>query len=369
MRISMFFLLALAVLSASCGSGDKPEQKMTPPMEARSYDVHIFYYAWYGTPQVDGSYRVWNLEIDGRDGRRRSYPGGDDIASSFYPAGGCYSSNDIEVLKRHMGEVAAAQIGVICVSWEGKDSFSDRAVMKILDTADLIGIKVNFHIEPFEGRDAEAVRESITYIIDRYGSHGAFYRTDRFRVRPMFYIHESGLIDPGDWAGILSPGGSSTIRGTTHDAIVIGQWTDENDGELLLAGGFDGYYTYLGSEGHTYGSTVENWSALDVWAWENDMIFIPTIAPGYDDSRVRPWNAEAIRLRDHGGYYQMMTRAAIQTDPAFITISSFNHWQEGTQLESCMPMSIPGFTYRDYRDPNPYFYMKQTLNWIKAFSR
>jgi glycoprotein endo-alpha-1,2-mannosidase len=34
------------------------------------------------------------------------------------------------------------------------------------------------------------------------------------------------------------------------------------------------------------------------------MIFIPSIGPGYDDTRVRPWNAQTIRSRSNGSYYK-----------------------------------------------------------------
>ncbi len=151
-------IIALAViiaLSAGCGGGKEKETKETiadlPDLLPRSMDFHIFYYAWFGNPEFDGGYRGWNHPVIEPDGSESgvSYPGGDDIASNFYPWKGCYSSNDPETVARHCLEIRLAGVGVICVSWWGEGSFSDRAVPLILDTAGRYVLKVDFQIEPF----------------------------------------------------------------------------------------------------------------------------------------------------------------------------------------------------------------------------
>ncbi len=361
----MTLILAMFLLS-SCGG--REEARQVPPMQARSNDVHIFYYAWYGTPEIDGAYYHWNHEIDVKNGDPASFPGGNDIGSNFFPAYGCYSSNDPKVLDSHMAQIALIQAGTVCVSWWGKNSFSDKTIPGLLDAAYKYGLKVNFHIEPFEGRTAATTRDAITYIIDTYGQHEAFYKTDRFGKKPMFYIYDSHLILAEEWSTILSPNGSNTIRDTEYDAIMIGLWVEENDGEKLLESHFDGYYTYFGSEGFTYGSTAENWPVLSQWSWENEMIFIPCIAPGYDDTRIRPWNSGCTRERRHGEYFEEMYKSAAKNDPPFLGINSFNEWHKGTQIEPAAPTEIPGHRYKDYEDPNPFYYLKATKRLIKGFS-
>ena len=59
--------------------------------------VSIFYYPWYGTPGHDGAYLHW--EQDGH------LPPA-DLASSYYPARGPYSSGDEAVVKAQMAEIA-----------------------------------------------------------------------------------------------------------------------------------------------------------------------------------------------------------------------------------------------------------------------
>ena len=267
MKTLLAALALLAAAAAGCGSGEKDPGKPLeglPEYLPRSMDFHIFYYPWYGTPEFDGAYRHWNHAVLAPDGSETgfTYPGGDDIGSNFYPRAGCYSSNDPETVARHCFEIRLAGAGVICVSWWGPGSFEDKAVRGILDQAYRHGLKVDFHIEPFEGRTAAAVRDAIVYILDNYGEHPAFYRTDRFGVRPLFFVYDSYLISAGDWSTVLSPGGANTIRGTKYDSSVIGLVVGEDDLDSLLAGGFDGCYTYFAAEGFTWGSTTTSWPAI-----------------------------------------------------------------------------------------------------------
>lgn len=365
-KSTLAILLLFSFLS--CSGGKEPERSR-PEMASRSSDVHIFYYPRYGTPEKDGAFHGWNMDAETPDGRRISYIGDQDIASSFYPAFGCYSSNDPEMLKIHMTQLAASQVGVLCVSWSGKDSYADRAVPGILDAAWEAGLEVNFLIEPFEGRTPSAAGDAIRHIMDKYGSHGAFYRTDRFGEKPMFYVRDSSLHAPDQWGEILLPAGSNTIRKTPYDALVIGMWDGPDDGDALQSAGFDGFFTFSGSHGATYGSTMDNWPHMSQFAWDNGMLFIPTLSPGYDDTRIRPWNTTALRDRAIGEYYRETFRRALAAGTPFISISSFNGWHEGTQIEPAVPKQIAGYTYNNYLSNNVGIYLDLTKQIVRAFSR
>ncbi|MDD3642600.1 MAG: glycoside hydrolase family 99 protein [Candidatus Krumholzibacteria bacterium] len=367
MTSRMLAAALIAVTAAGCGSDgrEEPDMSSLPPLLPRSYDFHIFYYAWYGTPAVDGRWHHWNHEVLSPDGggSGSAYPGGDDIGSAFFPDGGPYSSNDPAVLDRHMKQIRLAGAGVVCVSWWGEGSFSDRAVPGLLEAAARHGLKVSFHIEPFEGRGAPSTRRAVEYIVDEYGAHKAFYRTDRFGRRPMFFVYDSYLTPPAEWATVLSPSGPATLRGTTYDSIVIGLWVNEGDGDSIAAAGFDGFYTYFAVDGFTHGSTPDNWTAMSLWAWERDLLFVPCIGPGYDDTRIRPWNAANRRERERGEYMARMFRKAYAASTPFLGITSFNEWHEGTQIEPAVPKSIDGYAYRDY-SPLPLDYY---LHWTRSF--
>lgn len=82
------------------------------------YDVHIFYYSWYGNPQTDERYLHWDhILVPHWDPKiAASYPRGrhvppEDIGSSFYPELGPYSTRDPEVLESHMEQISSAGAG------------------------------------------------------------------------------------------------------------------------------------------------------------------------------------------------------------------------------------------------------------------
>ena len=63
-----------------------------------------------------------------------------------------------------------------------------------------------------------------------------------------------------------------------------------------------------------------------------------------------------------------MFKSASLLNPDYISITSFNEWHEGTQIEPAIPKTIPGFTYEDYGiDADPLFYIKKTKSLIDEY--
>ena len=362
-KIRLAVLLAIA-LSICFGPG---QAGLWAGETQPSYDIHTFYYPWYGNPQTDNYYEHWNHQQSVKKGEPKNYPGGDDIGADFYPKLGCYSSNSDDDLNAHMEMLRRAQVGVICSSWWGKDSYTDKAVPRLLDASANHDIKVCFHIEPFPSRNAQTARDAIVYIVDKYGSHPAFYRHGKDKPRPMFYIYDSYLTPAKQWRTILSPDGAKTIRNTRYDSVVIGLWVKEHEQAFMAEGNFDGYYTYFATDGFTYGSTIENWPELADWALQNNKLFIPSVGPGYVDLRIRPWNNVNTRGRRNGAYYDREFAAAIAAGPQIVSITSFNEWHEGSQIEPAVPKKIPDFKYRDYTPHYPEYYLDRTSYWISRF--
>lgn len=85
---------------------------------APNYNIHAFYYTWYGNTQFDGKYIHWDHPLlphwdskvaAGYPRGRHSPP--DDIGANFYPALGAYSSRDPSVIEAHMKQLRAGAIG------------------------------------------------------------------------------------------------------------------------------------------------------------------------------------------------------------------------------------------------------------------
>lgn len=102
------------------GSHTKTVSSVSGPEGAVFYDVHIFYYTWYGNPHMDGKYIHWDhILVPHWDPKiASSYPRGrhmppEDIGSSFYPELSPYSSRDPDVLESHMEQIGASAAGTV----------------------------------------------------------------------------------------------------------------------------------------------------------------------------------------------------------------------------------------------------------------
>tara|TARA_Y100000768_G_scaffold332945_1_gene272796 strand:- start:233 stop:631 length:399 start_codon:yes stop_codon:yes gene_type:complete len=118
-----------------------------------NYNLHTFYYAWYGNKEIDGSQRHWNHEVlphwsNNTWNDLPDFPGGEDIGANFYPELGNYSSNDVSTISKHIDMIKQSGIGVITLSWWGQDTFEDKNVNLIMDIATLKESKSIFILNP-----------------------------------------------------------------------------------------------------------------------------------------------------------------------------------------------------------------------------
>jgi glycoprotein endo-alpha-1,2-mannosidase len=286
------------------------------------FDFHIFYYIWWGNPQVDGRYRHW--QNNGHD------PAAGDLCSDFRPLLGAYSSRDDSVLRQHMAWIAAAGIGTIVISWWGRGSYEDYAVASVMATAAEQGLKCCFMLEPYAGIGPASITSDIRYLIDTYGRHPAFYRSAKadkwglsLQPRPVFYTYDFYTFG-GIWQIMKA------IRGTSYEAIFIANNSPPADCSNIDPGRYDGFYNYgIAEEDGTHFATV------GLRLRGNSLLWSPSIGPGYSDKTNGGTGSVARRQGDH--LREMFQRAAASY-PSFIAITSFNEWHEGTQIE-------PAFEY------------------------
>ncbi|KAK2500825.1 hypothetical protein MC885_010047, partial [Smutsia gigantea] len=350
----------------------KPSKASDPYLELPplNYYLHVFYYSWYGNPQFDGKYIHWNHPVLKHWDPRisKNYPQGkhnppDDIGSSFYPELGSYSSRDPSVIETHMKQMYSASIGVLVLSWYPPNTSDENGE----NTDDLVA----FHIEPYSSRDDQNMYKNVKYIIDRYGNHPAFYRhkTKSGNALPMFYVYDSYITKPEKWASLLTTSGSHSIRNSPYDGLFIALLVESKHRYDILQGGFDGIYTYFATNGFTYGSSYENWATLKFFCDQFNLMFIPSVGPGYIDTSIRPWNAQNTRNRVNGKYYETALSAALQTHPSVISITSFNEWHEGTQIEKAVPKRTSHTVYLDYRPHKPSLYLELTRKWSEKYNK
>lgn len=227
------------------------------------------------------------------------------------------------------------------------------------------------HVEPYNGRNPVTLKASLKYIFERYGSHPAFYRTS-FKEKknlPLIYIYDSYLVDSNDWATIFTTSGRESVRNTELNGIFIGLLVETSHKEHVAKSGFDGFYTYFATNRFTYGSTWTIWPMLAKFANSRDLLFIPSVGPGYIDTQVRPWNDANTRRRINGQYYNESFKNAFNVKPKIVSITSFNEWHEGTQIEPAIKKEIALRRYLDYGIKGPNLYLDLTKKWANQMTQ
>ncbi|KAK7503095.1 hypothetical protein BaRGS_00005721 [Batillaria attramentaria] len=108
----------LAMAFSPTNSTQNKPQSSSMDNTSVNYNVHIFYYPWYGNPQTDGQYLHWNHRMlpHWKAEVAKKYPQDvhvppDDIGSNFYPQLGPYSSADPATVNTHMAWIRSTGAG------------------------------------------------------------------------------------------------------------------------------------------------------------------------------------------------------------------------------------------------------------------
>jgi len=292
-------LVAAVVAAALC---------VATPAFASAPVVSAFYYPWFGSPE-DGGYDHW---------AQNGHAPPVDIASNSYPAYGPYSSSNAAVIATQLSEVLRAGIDELAVSWWGRGSAEDKVLPDILAGATGTGVQIAVHIEPYSGRSVASVLADATYL-------------HSLGIRTLYVYQAFAGVEPNDWA---APNDAIRASGMTTfaDTALVGQ---------AAAAHFSGVYTY---DTVTYGARVL--ARLCGEAHSAGLLCAPSVGPGYDARRAI--GDAHVKLRRHGQTYDAMWHAALAAGADRITITSFNEWQEGTQIEPAIPLRLGEYRYVSY---------------------
>jgi hypothetical protein len=322
-----------------------------------SYKVAAFYYPWYGNPTIDGKWVHWT---------QNNHVPPADIASDYYPVLGAYSSNDPAVVAQHMKWLREAGVGVIITSWWGQGSREDLAVPLLLQTAEQYGIKVAFHIEPYNGRTPESLVSDINYLYTQYGDSPAFFRSTAIsRYSPsdqpkgMFFvwsIQDPGTKDFSYWQKALDEVHALPESGLVIANSLKADWIENSH--------FDGLYNYATL--HLEQDGGFNWAR----SLPPDSLYVPSVIPGFSAKRVGYADYTFVD-RDNGKTFDRQWASALDTgvEPTLITVTSFNEWHEGSMIEP--PQSGlsdgHGYSYSDFGTVSAEGYLRLTNDWGKRY--
>jgi glycoprotein endo-alpha-1,2-mannosidase len=252
--------------------------------------VAIFYYPWYSTPRRDGVSTHWFVQRDGTA----------QLSTRYYPSRGLYSSSNPQVVDAQMREISAVGIDTVVVSWWGADSLEAERLPLVLETALRYRLHVAIHLEPYAGRTPASTASDIEQLA-------------RLGIAD-FYVYDADADEAAAWAEALAPLEGVRVFGQT---TLVGR---------AKAAGFDGLYTYdVGTwNGSAFARTCTQAHAVG-------LLCAPSVGPGYD-ARLATGDT-LVRMRRDGASYDRMWRCAIRAHADLVTITSYNEWQEGTQIE------------------------------------
>ena len=282
-----------------------------------------FYYQWYSVP--------WNTAV-----------------LQDLPQSGYYNSYDPALIAQHILQAKSAGIDGFIASWWGPPQKPDpppSALDILLDQAQLqnFSVMINFEtleFDPVTGvgrpRDEATILEWLRYGIPHFGSHPAYLKVNG---KPMFVVYSSSAVPDTSWNNIFTQ-----LQAEGFDAMYVaefaGSWPELNTLDL-----FGGVYTYnilniiqsnsqvptllaptyeTTGRGVRYYPLLASSSAPKIWA--------ATVQPGFDNHL--SWGYQTPILdRENGALYRSTFDAAINSDPDWIFITTWNEWWEHTYIE------------------------------------
>jgi hypothetical protein len=328
--------ITIVVLTLLCSGAFCARALPSAPVQSQPGIVSAFYYPWFGSPQ-DGGYEHW--------AQNGHYPP-EDIASNYYPAYGPYSSSNAAVITTQLNEVASAGINELAVSWWGRGSNEDQVLPEVIAGAQGTGVEIAVHIEPYHGRTVASVLTDAAYLRS-------------LGIRTIYVYQAFADVAPADWAAANDTMRSEGLT-TFADTGLVGQGA---------AGHFSGVYTY--------DTVTYNARELGRYCGEAHavgLICAPSVGPGYDARRAT--GDPHVKPRRKGATYDDMWHAALSAGADRVTITSFNEWQEGTQIEPAIPLRLGEYRYISYDGAWGLHglaaedaYLTRTAYWAAIFRR
>jgi glycoprotein endo-alpha-1,2-mannosidase len=278
MRRPLLALVLLLTLPATAAHA-------APPRSA------IFFYPWYSNARHDGQYVHW-----AQGGHTPPF----DIGSAFFPMRGTYSSGDPRILGAQMRDIANAGVDEVVSSWWGRGSQEDTRLPTVMRAAKRRGLQVAVQLEPYPGRTPDSVASDLAYL--------------RALGLKDVYVYSTKDFTAEEWRRVTSPPtGLRLFAQTNH----VG---------FAARAGFAGFYTYdiLLYDAAKFDRFCTQARALGI-------LCAPSVGPGYDASHTT--GDLRVKSRLDGATYDSMWGAAVRAGADVVTITSYNEWGEGTQIE------------------------------------
>lgn len=306
--------LLLAMLAAPLLLTQAPQTAASPPKQASNKLVLAFYYMWF-SPADFGKGQMSDTPVTP------------------------YNSADLVVIERQVGEAKGAGIDGFIAAWNGTGTPTDANFKQVLDTAAAQGFKAAIHFETSTiAANGGDVAAQIRAAIAQYGNHPAYLRWNNKPA--IFFWSPKTVGNAAAWRALrqkVDPGNSQMWSVDTTEISYL----DAFDSLHLFSAAKWTATTDMAKEQAKWRASVDSYNKSHGTA----RLWAAGVIPGWDESRVQPpRNPAKVFPRRDGAEYEANWRAATASRPDLITITSWNEWYEGTQIE---PSKAAGTTYLD----------------------
>lgn len=274
--------------------------------------VLAFYYAWFD---------------------QNTWSSGQSVDTPAEP----YNSSDRATIERQVAQAQSAGIDAFVQSWYGPQEAGNQTETNfrtLLDVAQARGFKAAVDLEvtsPFLG-SVSSVTDALAKLLTSHAQHPAYLR---YQGKPVIFFWRQQQFSVEQWAAIRQQ------VDPNRAALWIAEGTD-----LSYQAIFDGHHLYSIAWAASPADQLAKWgNQVRTYAAENgfNRLWVATVMPGYDDTRLPRANSFAVPRRN-GDYFRETWRGAVASQPHMIVITSFNEWPEGTHLE---PSASYGNLYLD----------------------
>jgi len=332
------------------------------------------YYLWYERP---------TLPIIGGGVWRSGY--------TNTPVSNKYNSRDPEIINQHIKWAKEAGIDFFAINWHDFDSWDDITLkdyyLKHKTTSEIkfcihydSSLALNIFKNPvsydFDDRyspnktKGEKFVEDFEYLTDNYFDHPQYLKINN---RPVVMIYNVSMFkniskyfeqlkinmekrnislfliaDMVSWAGIkltrknisylweMSP--KELIK--TFNRAMNRLFLKKYENGISLSkyfNGITGYNMYSVNRTSDFLQNVDKaYQKFYNYAYSNNLCFVPTVSPGYDDRKLSGLNRPILKRRN-GEFYKdfwKITEKYIDPSLKMALITTFNEWHEGTEIES-----------------------------------
>jgi len=351
-------LLLLLLANLTCLAQEKAPVNVETP--GGTAVLGAYYYPWYKTPPPNAERHSWRQAM-----RLRLNP-------PQLPNAGLYDSSNPDTIAEHIKQSVHGGIDFWAVSWWGAGSQTDRTFRKgILKHPDAAKLRYAVLYEStgrfgsFRNPNYTNLTNDLAYLRENYFNDPNYLRIND---RPVMFVYLTRVYFRNRGQEALAE-----MRKLFPEVYLVGddvfgagyqsEWAKPFDAVTI----YDVYGQSLGGHGGTQKAVevlAKNYATARRAANQAGTAFVPTIAPGYNDTAVRKGHPGRGRyftdVKDskEGDIFRAMIRDAAlpNLDPRagnILMVTSFNEWYEDTQIEATSGTATP--TTRDDSESGTHY--------------